>query len=229
MNRRAWTDDDKRRLAELYPIQPTKSVAEALGRSLVSVNGTAFKLGLRKTPEYFASDEYKSLLTGATCPQWIRHRYPKGHAPANKGLRRPGWHRGRMKETQFKKGERTGMAARNWVPIGTVRPDPDGYLRIKVRDAVYGKEPTGFGNVKVWPLYSRYLWEQHHGPIPPRHIVAFKDGDRKNCVIDNLALMSMVDNARRNSMWAQLPRDLAVTIQLNGVLKRKLRKLDGKE
>lgn len=48
--------------------------------------------------------------------------------PFNKGLRRPGWHVGRMRETQFRKGERSGIAAKNWRPIGTIRTDPDGYL-----------------------------------------------------------------------------------------------------
>jgi hypothetical protein len=134
-----------------------------------------------------------------------------------------------MRETQFQRGNRTGVAATNWVPIGTIRTDADGYLRIKVRDAVYGKEPTGYGNVRGWPLYSRWLWEQHHGPIPPKHIVTFKDGDRAHCVIENLELLSMADNARRNSMWSTLPRELAELIQLNGALKRKLRTASGKE
>jgi hypothetical protein len=94
---------------------------------------------------------------------------------------------------------------------------------------VYGKEPTEFGNVRVWPLYNRHLWEQKHGPIPPRHLVVFKDGDRGNCVIGNLDLLSMADNARRNGMWQSMPRELAEVIQLNGALKRKLRMANGKE
>jgi hypothetical protein len=148
--------------------------------------------------------------------------------PANKGLRRPGWHAGRMQETQFKKGDRSGIAAKNWRPIGTILPDAEGYLRIKVREAVHGKEPTGFGNTKVWPLYGRYVWEQHKGPIPPKHLVLFKDGDRSRCVIENLELLSMADNARRNSMWNRLPPELARVIQLNGALKRQIRRLSGR-
>jgi HNH endonuclease len=55
---------------------------------------------------------------------------------------------------------------------------------------VHGKEPTGFGNTKVWPMYNRWLWEQHKGPIPPKHMVIFKDGDRSHCEIGNLELLS---------------------------------------
>jgi hypothetical protein len=188
------------------------------------VNGQARIEGLHKTPEGCGW-----LRKGETSPGCEKAWFPKGHVPANKGVRRPGWFAGRMRETQFRKGQRSGIAAKNWKPIGTILPDGEGYLRIKVREAVCGKEATGFGNSKVWPMYNRYVWEQHHGPIPPQHLVVFKDRDRANCSIENLELISMAENARRNSMWTNLPRALALTIQLNGALKRRLRRLNGKE
>jgi hypothetical protein len=103
-------------------------------------------------------------------------------------------------------------------------------LRIKVREAVYGQEPTGYGNTRVWPLLNRHVWEQNNGPIPPKHVVVFKDGDRSNCAIENLDLISMAELAHRNRMWNRLPRELAEAIQLQGVLKRKIRSVqDGCE
>ncbi len=81
----------------------------------------------------------------------------------------------------------------------------------------------------MWPLYNRYLWEQHKGPIPPKHIVIFKDGNRANCVIENLELISKADNARRNVMWAKYPRELAEAIQLAGCLKRKIGRMQNGE
>lgn len=229
MPRRFWTDDERARLKEHYAVRPTLELAKALGRGRTAVYGMAFKLGLSKSLEFLDSEESGRLRKGQAMRGSERTQFPKGHVPANKGLRRPGWHAGRMQETQFKKGGRSGVAARNWRHIGTILPDPQGYLRIKVREAMYGKEPTGFGNTKVWPLYGRYVWEQHNGPIPPKHVVLFKDGDRSRCVIENLELLSMADNARRNSMWNRLPRELAEVIQLSGALKRQIRKRDGKE
>ena len=75
-------------------------------------------------------------------------------------------------------------------------------------------------------MLSRVVWEQHNGPIPPKQLVKYKDGDRSNCVIENLYLQSMRDNARENRMWnpKNMPRELAEVIQLTGALKRKLRK-----
>jgi hypothetical protein len=228
MARQVWSEAEVALLRSLYPSHPTTELARKLKRTVSKVYQKADKEGLEKSDEYLRDPKNRcGFSKGSKAGEAFR--FPKGHAPANAGLRRPGWSPGRMRETQFQKGGRSGIAAKNWKPIGTIQPDAEGYLRIKVREAVHGKEATGFGNTKVWPLYNRYLWEQHKGPIPPKHIVIFKDRDRSNCVIENLDLMSMADNARRNSMWATMPRDLAEIIQLNGALKRKVRFLDGKK
>jgi hypothetical protein len=229
MNGSPWLPHDIEALKRLYPNHSTKDVARILGRSLSSIYATAKKLGIKKSAEFLASEESGRLKKGQCRPGMVATQFKKGQTPANKGLRRPGWAPGRMKETQFKPGHRGGAAALNHKPVGTIKTDPDGYLRIKVREAVHGKEATGFGNTKVWPLYGRYVWEQHNGPIPPKHIVTFKDGNRLNCAIENLELMSCADNARRNSMWAKMPRELAEVIQLRGALNRKLRRLSGEK
>ncbi len=220
-----WTADEEAYLREHYQDGSTAAIAAHLRRPVPKIYAKAGKLGLAKSVEYLRSSCRLRLghsLGRAT-------QFSKGHVPANKGLRRPGYGPGRMKETQFRKGQRTGMAAKNWRPVGTILPGSDGYLRIKVREAKHGKEPTGFGNTKVWPLYQRYVWEQHNGPIPSRHLVVFKDGNKQNCAIENLECISMAENARRNAMWNNYPREMAEAIQMNGVLKRKLRRLNGEK
>jgi hypothetical protein len=223
-----WTERELKVVRKLYRNHRTREIAELLDRTVLSIYQAADKLGLKKSREFLRSEESGwGFKKGSEAGK--AYRFQKGVVPANKGLRRPGYQAGRMKETQFKKGCRSGKAAENWKPIGTILADTEGYLRIKVREATHGKEATGFGNTKVWPLLNRHIWEQHHGPIPPKHMVVFKDRNRANCVIENLELMSMADNARRNSIWTQLPRELAKTIQLNGALKRVIRRLNGKE
>jgi hypothetical protein len=224
-SRRLWTRDEDDYLRAHFADESTRAIAAELYRTPRQVYCQAHQLGLSKSAEYIESTLRECGRNAAKAGK--AHRFQKGHVPANKGLKRPGYARGRMKETQFRKGERRGKAAENWCPVGTIRPDSDGFLRIKVRDAVDGKEPTGFGNMQVWPMYSRYLWEQHHGPIPPKHIVTYVDGDRSNCAIENLKIISMAENALRNQMWNRYPRPLAEAIQLNGVLKRKLREAHG--
>jgi len=226
MPRRFWSRAELGRLAKLYPALSTREVAKTLGRTIAGVYATAAKLGIAKTPEYL--QRHCRLKKGTQIGRPSQFR--KGQVPFNKGLRRPGWSPGRMRETQFKPGQRTGRAAVNWKPIGTILSDHEGYLRIKVRDALHGKEASGFGNTKVWPLLGRYVWEQQNGPIPPKHVVAFKDRNRANCAIENLELIPRSELARRNAMWGRYPPELAKTIMTNAALKRQIRRLaNGKE
>jgi hypothetical protein len=223
--RRFWTPGELEALRSLYADTPTKEIARQLGRTLTTVYGTAQKLGLAKSEAYLASPAACRLRREASAAS-IATRFKPGIVPHNKGLRRPGYSegRGRMQQTQFKKGSRTGAAADNWCPIGTIRADPEGYQRIKIREYEHGKEASGFGNTKIWPLLGRHVWEQHHGPIPKGHAVVFKDGRRDNCDIANLECISRRDLMLRNSSqrWG---KEVFEVIQLRGALNRKLRSL----
>lgn len=216
--RRRWTAREDAEIRRCYPDMPTAALARRLGRALSAVYQRAYALGLHKSAAYFASP-----ASGRTNGrQGIGTRFSKGHVPANKGLRRPGWGPGRMKETQFKPGVRQGVAAKNWRPVGTILPDSEGYLRIKIREASKG-EAYGFGNVNVWPLLQRHVWQQAHGPIPPGHNIVFKDGNRANCALDNLECIPRAEMMRRNSVH-NLPKPLVQTVQLLGALNRQIRR-----
>jgi hypothetical protein len=219
--RRFWTSGELKRLAKLYPERPTAEVAEALRRGIAATYNMAKGLGLQKSHKFQNSALSGRIHKGHT-ERGERTRFVKGQAPANKGLRRPGYSvdRGRMQETTFKKGQKP----RNWQPVGSIRTSSEGYLEIKVREGLWNAREGG-----AWQMLNRETWKRERGPIPPGHTVVFKDGDRLNCAIENLELISRADLARRNSMWASMPRELAEVIQLNGALKRKLRSIDGKK
>ena len=220
---RLWSAYDDAILRRHYPDSLTEHVALYLGRPMRSVYYRANRLGIKKTKDWLKGLEGCFLRR---CPEaGLQGRFKPGQAPSNKGIKHPpGWSPGRMRETQFKKGERRGKAAENWKPVGTIRADAEGFLRIKIREAKSG-EASGFGNTKIWPLLNRYVWKQHFGPIPRGFKVAFRDGDRNNCAPDNLELVSNANMMRRNSVH-NLPPELARIIQLAGVLNRKLRELD---
>lgn len=215
---RPWTAADDAALRARYQHEPTATLARDLGRSLPATYNRAYVMGLHKSTEY--------LSTPAACRtngrQGMGTRFEKGCTPANKGLRRPGWGPGRMKATQFKTGSRQGAAARNWRPIGTILTDTEGYQRIKVREARSG-EAYGFGNVRVWPLLQRHVWREAHGSIPAGFVVCFKDGNKANCALGNLEVISRRDLMKRNSVH-NLPKPLAETIQLLGALRRQINK-----
>jgi hypothetical protein len=218
-----WAAKERAMLRKLYPNMKTEQIAKQIGRTVGQVYRQAAKLGLAKSKGYLDSPDACRLRRGDNVG--AEFRFKKGIVPHNKGLRRPGWAPGRMSETQFKKGERRGLAARNWCAVGTIRPDNEGYLRIKVRESNESDKCYGFGNTHIWPLLQRHAWEQHYGPIPPGHAVIFKNGDRAECGIENLELVSRADLMRRNSIH-NLPEQLASVIQLNGALKRVLRRMN---
>lgn len=224
--KRLWTTEDDERMRREYPDTPTADLARALGRSTCAVYNRAWNiLGLTKSAAYLASPHACRLRRGDNVG--APYRFKPGQAPPNKGLRRPGWHRGRMRETQFKAGARAGAAARNWRPVGTILADTEGYRRIKVREATPG-EAYGFGNVRVWPMLQRHVWRQAHGPIPKGYVVCFKDGDKTNCALENLEVVSRRDLMARNTVH-NLPKPLVDTIQLLGALNRKIRSRDARE
>ena len=117
---------------------------------------------------YYKNHKLNSGVTG---------RFEKGHIPANKG--RKGYcHPGSVK-TQFKKGH----IPVNHRSIGSERIDSkDGYILVKVA------EPN------TWKHKHRVLWEENNGPIPKGYVVIFKDGNKKNITLENLALVSRAEH-----------------------------------
>ena len=107
-------------------------------------------------------------------------RFKKGQVPHNKG--KPFIAGGRSAEAQFKKGHKP----HNYKPVGTIIYDKDGYKVIKVSDEGRHRDK--------WCFLHRYNWEKEYGEIPQGHIVMFLDGNKENCGLDNLALISRKEN-----------------------------------
>jgi hypothetical protein len=161
--RNGWTTDRERfsaeddsLLREIYPDTPTVDVARRMGRTVGAVYRRASKLRLEKSEAYLASPAACRLRRGDNVG--AAYRFPKGHAPANKGLRRPGWAPGRMKETQFVKGERRGVAVKLYKPIGAERFSKNGYLERKIHD--------GMPLQSRWRAVHLVRWEEINGHIP---------------------------------------------------------------
>lgn len=224
-NRKVWTKAEDRTLRKRFPHEPTKAIARDFGCAPQQVSQRASKLGLHKTEAYLASEAHKAPLreNGRTNLAVKNAGFKKGHVPANKGLRRPGWAPGRMAETQFKKGERTGAAHRNWVPIGTEKYDPKrGNIVRKFTDdpAIY---PAG-----RWKPVARIVWEEAHGPIPADCVVRFKKGMKTlvsaEITLDRLELVTLAENLSRNSHHNNYPKEISLAIHAKGVLRRAINK-----
>lgn len=218
-----WKPAEDGALVARYPDEPTADLARALGLSIGRVHQRAARLGLHKSAAFLASDKGGRIQRGRTDPRMVRSQFTKGHVPANKGLRRPGWAPGRMKETQFPKG-RAAHEARNYVPIGTEKIDKKrNVLMRKITD-----DPSIFP-VKRWRPVHVMVWEAVHGAVPDGHIVVFKK-DRKTFVateitVDRLELVTLAENMRRNSYHTNFPPEVVRVIQLKCALNRKINRL----
>lgn len=96
--------------------------------------------------------------------------------------RKPAWNKGRP----FKKGQQPHNA----------RPVGEKYLRKDHGQMLWFIKPKGRN--RIMP-YHQFRWEQLNGPIPPGHVVAFRDGDTMNTTDNNLVLLTRGELMRRNT------------------------------
>ena len=222
-----WTAAMDKQVRRLYPETLTRTLAATLGVSVLALHQRAEKLGIGKDAAYVEALNRK--LGKALSLSGHGHRYPKGHVPANKGTRRPGYFAGRMRETQFKKGQEP----LNAMPLWSFRwyrggsTSGLGYLVLKTGKP--GPKP-----IDGWEFVHKLIWEQAKGPLPDWHEARlwWKDGDHGNCSLSNLELVTSEEHMRRTTVH-NLPAPLPELIQLAGALKRKIRnreeKLRGQE
>jgi hypothetical protein len=65
------------------------------------------------------------------------------------------------------------------MPVGSERVNSEGYVDIKIADT------------SKWKQKHLIVWEEHNGKVPRGQRVIFGDGDKLNCQIENLILVSM--------------------------------------
>lgn len=212
MNRRIWTAPEIALVRDLYPHRPTPEIAQLLGngRTVQKVYAIANKLGVHKTPDFLL--QHCRIRPGQKIG--AAYCFPEGHVPANKGLRRPGYGPGRMKETQFKKGHFPVNRDPDFYVLGALRVNADGYIDMRIS---FEKGALG------WKALHTLLWEDAHGAVPPGYALFFKDRDKLNVELPNLELISRADLCRRNSIH-NLPPALKRTINTLGALKRRIRR-----
>jgi hypothetical protein len=106
-----------------------------------------------------------------------------------------------------------GHVAGNAAPIGAEKWKRGRKVR-KVRHT---------GRDSDWIFVHRLNWEAVNGPIPPGHVLAFRDGDMRNASVDNLELITASENMARNSVH-HLPRPLRDLCFTHGLITREINK-----
>lgn len=139
----------------------------------------------------FTFDQVRSYLKNNGIKSGRDGRFPPGHIPFCAGTKGTGLMK--ANRTSFKKGH----TPKNIQPIGTIIVEnKDGYQIIKVGEY-------------DWQFLHRVVWEREHGPVPPGYVVSLLDGDKMNCKLDNLELISRGELAQRNKARLQdVPAEL---------------------
>lgn len=210
--RRRWQPIDDVMLMVCYPHSTANALAKALKTTKSCIYNRANHLGLSKS-QWFKGG---SLANGFNSenPPGLAHRFPKGHVPANKGIKGisyPG-----MEATQFKKGHMPATARE----VGSYRFDKDGTLQRKIGNA------SG-NNSKRWRSVHELVWVEAHGPVPPKHICVFKPGMRTSTLeeitLDKVECISLAENMRRNT-FHNYGKDIAKLVQLKGAITGQINK-----
>lgn len=204
-----WTEKERQKLRELWPDTPSIEVAEALGRTLGSVQAQAGLMKLKKSKKYLASLAQNEKFLEAR----KNTRFEKGKKAWNKGMSITDFMSpesiANSKKTRFKKGhEPHNTKSDGMISIrGTKEGRPMKYIRIE--------------KAKWKPLH-RYTWEKENGKVPKGFNIVFKDGDPMNCKIENLEIVSNEDLMLRNSIM-NYPTDIRKTIKLISKLEKSIK------
>ena len=121
-------------------------------------------------------------------------QFVKGQVPHNKGKK---WSEFMSEEGQrnsLKTAYKKGNIPANRSEIGTERITKDGYIQVKIQD--------GKGN-RNWIEKHRLVYESAFGKVPKGQKIIFLDGDKTNCSLDNLQVVSDYENLvlNQNGMY----------------------------
>jgi len=190
-----WTDEENQVLFDHYEKHGPAFCREVL-----------IALGLRIRNNRVIGHHGRIVL-GLSYKGPHKSQYKPGNIPASKGKRMSAEQYKICAPNMFKGGIR-GAAAHNYVPIGHETLRHDCYIYVKIAE---GK----------WKEKHRWLWEQHHGPIPPGGLVVFRDRNRLNCTIENLELITRAEHARRNRKHGPTEFGLHTGSAARGLLKKR--------
>ena len=167
---RRYNESERQFLCEIIPGRSYAEIAEMFNAWLVETGSVNTSITASQVNSFCGNNKISTGRTG---------QFVKGQLAHNKGKKK--WWIG-GETTQFKKGH----APHNYRPVGSTRISRDGYIEVKVADP------------KTWRQLHVITWEKAHGKVPKGHAVIFGDGDKQNCALDNLVLVTRAQLVRMN-------------------------------
>ena len=163
-----YTEEEREFLKSFIPGHTYKEIVEAYNKRFED------QITISRVKGYMENHKINNGLTG---------RFKKGNIPFNKGV----------KGIRYKGCEKTwypkGNLPHNTKPIGYERITKDGYIEVKI-----AMRPGDTKNGHNFVGKHRLVWEAVHGPIPKGYKLIFLDGNKQNCNLDNLALVTNAEH-----------------------------------
>lgn len=159
-----WTEEKLIALSAVYPSTLNSDLAKIFDCKESAISAQAYKLRLRKTPEFRELHSKKGY-------------FPKGNKPHNAGKPMPAHVREKASKTMFQKGN----TPQNTLTDGAITIRHLKKLNIKYR---YIRLSKG-----KWIEYYRYVWMQHNGEIPAGFLVRHINGDTLDDRLENLEMI----------------------------------------
>jgi len=207
-----FTDEQLAECIKDYPITLSSELAKRYNCSIYKINNISTKYGLKKDIEFIAEVARKNMQREdhPAKQYWIQ----KGTTPPNKGKKQTEYMTpeaiAKTAKTRFKKGN----TPHNHKPVGYQRITQDGYIEIKT------EEPN------IFKLKHRLVWEKEFGEIPAGHNIQFKDGNRLNCELENLYIITRADQVNINNSINRYPDDIKKAIRMLAKLNKQLKKIN---
>jgi hypothetical protein len=218
-----------------YDSMTVIDLASALGVAVQSTRMKLYELGYKKMEmEYWTDQQVQFLMENYTMigdvemAEIFQVFWPKGKTWSHKHIEKKRKYLNLYRtEEQIAAVKQRNKDTGRWAECAVKRWKVShqavvGEVRIWNRD-------DGFGKFKViktkngFVHYAPWLWEKYKGKIPTGMLVGFRDYDNMNVVIENLALYTRAEHARRYTM--RFPPELKKTIkaykQLVTIIKEK--------
>ena len=204
MTRKLWTQEEIEYLKANFADNYTMNICTILDRSYGSVSGKADFLGLKKSEAFKVMELQKQ--GERLKKEGQKTRFTQGLVAHNKGKKMDLDTYSKVSKTFFKKGK----TAHNLKYDGYQRIDKDGYVLERIAKGKF-------------VLKHRLVWEENFGKIPKGYCIVFKDKNKLNLSLDNLEMISLKENMKRNNIH-RYPEEVKQVIRLTGKLKRIIKK-----
>ena len=200
--KKVWTDEEKEVFENLFSDTSNKVLAMRFDCSYSAVTNLASRMGLKK------SKSFLSAMASTLHEKGKPFYFVKGGVPPNKGKKVRKETYDKMAKSFFSKGH----VPHNTTYDGHERICKHGYVLIRLHKGKYVHK-------------HRLVWEKVNGAIPKGMLLVFRDGNKNNCSLENLELVSKSENMIRNTIH-RFPVEIKESIHLLNKLKRKINTLD---